>query len=66
MIRFLIGYTLIVIFGLNLIYSLFFTMGESFVSHIPAIILSVIMLYVGYKLVRKKKGKVIDKEKPIL
>ena len=62
----IIGWILIVIFGLNLIYSLFFTMGESFASHIPAIILSIVMLFIGYKLIRKKKGKAINKEKPIL
>ena len=43
----IIGWILIVIFGLNLIYSLFFTMGESFASHIPAIILSIVMLLAG-------------------
>ncbi len=59
--RRIVGWIIIAIFGLNLIYSLFFTMGESFVSHIPAIVLSVVMLYAGYRLVRKKRVEVNNK-----
>ncbi len=63
--RKVIGWILMAVFGANLIYSLFFTMGESFVSHIPAIALSIVMIGISYFLIRKK-GETIDKEKPIL
>ena len=50
----IIGYFLFVIFGANLLFSIFFTFGESITSHIPAIVISIIMLYVAYRLVRSK------------
>jgi len=53
-----LGIGLIVIFGANLIFSLFFTFGESFLSHIPAILFSTAMVTWGIYRVRKhNKGK---------
>ena len=48
-----LGIALLIIFGFNLIFSLFFTFGEPFTSHIPAIILSVLMIVWGIYRIRK-------------
>lgn len=55
--RKVIGIAILIIFGFNLIYSLFFTMGESFASHIPAIGISAVMLFIGYQLVRRHHAR---------
>lgn len=63
----IIGWILIIIFGFNLLFSIFlYFPGETLVSRIPAILFSLVILLIGFHLVRKKKGPPIDKSKPIL
>ena len=52
-----LGIVLVILFGVNLIFSLFFTFGESFVSNIPAIIISVIMIIWGIWRIRKHNAR---------
>ena len=52
------GVILLVIFIPNFLFSLFFTYGESFQSHIPAIILSVVAILGGtQRIIKHKKAK---------
>lgn len=54
-----LGIVLLVIFLPNLIFSLFFSYGESFVTHIPAIIISTPLIIWGICRIRthlKKKA----------
>jgi len=57
-----VGIALIVVFGANLIFSLFFTFGESFMSHIPAIIISVAMITWGVCRIMEHKKKAETKQ----
>ncbi len=57
-----LGIISLIIFTPNLIYSLFFTMGESFTSHIPAILLSVGMIVWAICRIKVKRVHKEDKE----
>lgn len=50
-----LGIVLLVIFVPNLLYSLFFTMGESMTSHIPAIVISAAAIAWGIMRIRKSR-----------
>lgn len=55
-----LGIVLLVIFCPNLIFSLFFTYGESFASHIPAIAISIPLIIWGIYRIKTHLKKAND------
>lgn len=47
------GYVLIILFGVNLLSSLLLTFGIPSMAFLPAVIISLVMILVGYRLVRQ-------------
>ncbi len=60
----IIGWLLVVVYSCNLLFNLFFTFGESLLSHLPWIIISVILILVGIKLIKGRNVKWSKQDEP--